>query len=82
MKTSAFVPSNAVEGVAFINRWCRKCRRDLVSNGTKTQDEASDQDQCPILAASFVGEVYEWVIGTEGPKCTAFDAVERDHDHP
>ena len=57
-----YEPSNGTEGECFILGWCCKCARDLDCNGTVHAEgrEASDDDWCPILAASFRGEAVEW----------------------
>lgn len=71
-------PSNGTEGHAFIESWCGECERDKEMNGTcfAAGREPTDDDWCPILAASFRGEAKEWQYDKEGqPCCTAFLSI-------
>jgi hypothetical protein len=60
-------PLRGTEGMDFIAKWCGLCAKD-------------DNDDCPILAASFVYEVddpkypNEWRYERDEPICTAFRA--------
>lgn len=68
-----WTPSNGTEGEIFISEWCRNCGRDKVMNGTVWEEDAGDDDYCPILTASFCGEAKPWVYGADGqPTCTQF----------
>jgi hypothetical protein len=73
-----YEPANGTEGEAFHEEWCCKCARDKEMNGTCHAEgrEATDEDWCPILAASFRGEATQWIYSAEGcPICTEFVAV-------
>lgn len=58
-------PSNGTEGVAFIERFCGRCARDV-------------NHDCPILAATFAFDIgeddypREWIQDDAGARCTAF----------
>lgn len=68
-----WVPSNGDEGGIFWSEWCANCERDKVMNGTVWEQDAGDDDYCPILAASFSGKATQWVYATDGqPTCTGF----------
>lgn len=67
-----YIPSNGTEGYSFIEQWCCRCERDKPSSQGVPFDECSDDDLCPILAASFRGEAKEWVYGQYGPMCMNF----------
>jgi hypothetical protein len=68
-----FMPSNSCDGEAFWAAQCNLCERDKVMNGTVDQDDAGDDDFCPILGASFCGEAVEWREMPDGEcKCVAF----------
>lgn len=69
-----YIPSNGMEGEAFICGWCANCARDAICNGSKSAfDDCADEDLCSILAASFRGEAKEWVEHEDGStECTAF----------
>jgi hypothetical protein len=68
-----WVPSNGAEGELFWSEWCARCGRDKVMNGTVWEEDAGDDDYCPILGASFRGEATQWVYGADGqPTCSQF----------
>jgi hypothetical protein len=67
-------PSNGIEGAAFEFAWCQRCKADA------DWDYGSG---CPILANVCAYQIddpkypKEWrEDGPEGPRCTAFDAIE------
>lgn len=76
-----WAPSNGTEGEIFHEGWCCRCARDRVMNGKVHQDQAGEEDYCPILCASFTtheGPV-EWREIQVGPgpfdcryECTSF----------
>jgi hypothetical protein len=58
-------PANGTEGEIFIESFCVRCWHDR-------------NEDCPILAASFIGQVPEWEMDDDGEntRCTHFqDAV-------
>ena len=67
--SDSYQPSNGTEGIAFINRWCDRCKRD------------TPEDQCPIIGDTMAfnpGDPRypkEWVYEAPNgiPECTAFD---------
>lgn len=70
-----YTPSNGDEGHAFISKWCERCERDKVVNGTCHAEGRTpgDDDWCPIVGASFRGEAVEWRrLETGGTTCMAF----------
>ena len=67
--STPYIPSNASEGMAFIERFCQHCERDRVANGTVLDDIATQADYCPILTATFRGPVKEWIYGNDGEPC-------------
>lgn len=75
-----WTPSNGTEGSAFHEAYCCNCRRDRVMNGEVTDFEATEDDYCPILGASFRGEAVEWREEEDGVSCIAF--VEKGQDLP
>lgn len=66
--TELYHPSSGTEGMDFIAKWCARCARD------KNED-------CPILAASFCGQVDEWRYERGEPVCTEFTAIDKN-DQP
>lgn len=58
-------PANGTEGYAFIAMFCETCWHDR-------------NEDCPILAASFMGQVPEWVMDDdyENARCTSFTEKE------
>lgn len=71
-----WTPSNGTEGWIFIDAWCTRCRRDKVCNGQVSDDDAGDEDLCPILGASFRDEAAEWQYDANGqPCCTAYEPL-------
>jgi hypothetical protein len=72
MADELYLPSNGTEGYSFLEAMCGNCARDAEMNGTKPYDECGDDDYCEIIAASFRGQVKEWVIRDGEPTCTAF----------
>ena len=68
-------PSNGTEGMAFMDRFCDRCRRDEAYR-------LDEGDSCLIAAATMVfqedeaGYPREWVYGPFGPCCTAFEPME------
>jgi len=79
MKTSVlspYMPSNGTEGSIFLERFCSRCERDKVVNGSATLEEA-DKDPsvwCDILSRSYIdSEIPEWRLDhNNSPFCTAF----------
>lgn len=67
-----YQPSNGTEGAMFINAWCRRCQRDKAMREGADFDECDDNELCEIIAASFRGQVKEWIEDDSGPRCTAF----------
>lgn len=66
-------PSNDSIGQSFIAGECARCERDKVMNGTVDDDDAGDDDLCPILGASFRGEAVEWRrMPDRSIRCLAF----------
>ncbi len=59
MGAQAYRPASGTEGMDFISKWCGRCSLD-------------DNDDCPILAASFIGSVEEWRYERGEPICTGF----------
>lgn len=55
-----WIPSNGTEGEMFLYKWCLNCARDKAMRGDKRYDECDDDELCPIIAASFLGEAVEW----------------------
>jgi hypothetical protein len=58
-------PANGTEGYSFIEEFCVRCWYDR-------------NEDCPILAASFIHQVKEWICEEDGSdsRCTQFhDAV-------
>ena len=56
-------PSNGTEGMIFMEAFCDRCA-------------VNHDGDCEILAASFMGQVPEWLHDEHGlPCCTAFKAV-------
>ena len=70
-------PSNGSEGMDFMSYFCERCVRDQAY-----QRSDGEQEGCPIAAAAFAYEVSdpeyprEWIADEQGPRCTAFEAVE------
>jgi hypothetical protein len=58
-------PSNGTEGTGFIESFCVRCWHDR-------------NEDCPILAASFIDQVPEWVCEDDGSNahCTQFKEKE------
>jgi hypothetical protein len=58
-------PSNGTEGEWFINSFCDLCWNDR-------------NEDCPILAASFLGQVPEWIEEDDGTiqRCTQYTLKE------
>ena len=73
--TDAYRPSNGDEGIAFMAEWCDRCTHDAAF-------QAGTGDGCPIVARTMALQVddprypAEWVAGDDGPRCTAFEAVD------
>jgi hypothetical protein len=70
-------PSNGSEGMDFIARFCRHCKRD--ARFRETQD---GRGGCPIVAATFCYPTTdpkypkEWIEDDDGARCTAFEAID------
>jgi len=56
-------PTSGTEGMDFIGKWCGRCARDA-------------NDDCPILAASFMRAVDEWHYERGEPVCAEFEAAD------
>ena len=73
--TDPYRPSNGVEGIAFMDRWCDRCTHDAAF-------QAGTGDGCEIVARTMALRVddprypAEWVEDDEGPRCTAFELKE------
>lgn len=67
-----YKPSNSDEGYAFLGYWCANCQRDKAMREGADFDECDDNELCEIIAASFRGQVKEWIEDDSGPRCTAF----------
>lgn len=67
-----YLPSNDSEGADFFDCWCRRCARAKAMREGAAFDECDDNELCPIIAASFLVPVAEWVEDDYGPRCTAF----------
>ena len=67
-----FQPANGSEGAEFMNTWCRRCQRDKSMREGADFDECDDNELCDIIAASFRGQVKEWIEDDSGRRCTAF----------
>ena len=68
----AYRPSNGSEGMAFIARWCDRCR---------CGDDG--EEGCPILSATMAFQLFdpedpsEWRWNERsGARCTAFEALD------
>ena len=61
--TALYRPANGTEGMDFMGRWCSRCTGDA-------------NEDCPILAASFCGEVPQWRYEHGEPACTDFAAAD------
>lgn len=78
MSETPYRPSNGTAGESFYARWCCLCARDKVMNGTVDVDAASDEDMCPIIAATLRHDIThpdypkEWVRRDGVPTCTAY----------
>ena len=66
-RAERYRPANGTEGDLFQSHWCAGCERDR------------DGD-CPILAATMAYDIDdvayppEWIVGRDGPECTAYVA--------
>lgn len=70
-----YMPSSGTEGACFHEAWCCQCERDKELNGTCEAERraATEDDWCPIVAASYRDEAVEWRILPDGTtKCIAF----------
>ena len=67
-----FIPANGSEGADFLDTWCRRCARDKAMRDGADFDECDDNELCQIIAASFRGEVAEWIYKDGEPTCTTF----------
>lgn len=58
-------PASGTEGVYFMAEFCDICWHDR-------------NEDCPILAASFLGQVPEWIMDDDytNERCTAFTEKE------
>ncbi|WP_018407895.1 hypothetical protein [Methylocystis rosea] len=72
-----FRPSNGSEGLAFMERFCDRCRRD-----DAFQRDPQNNDGCEIVANTMAltidDERYpsEWTFDADGrPVCTAFEPI-------
>ncbi len=75
-----YLPSNSSEAEIFFTTWCRRCQRDKAMRELADFDECDDNELCEIIAASFRGQVKEWIEDESGPRCTAF--IEAGHEVP
>lgn len=73
-----YQPSGGTEGEIFFNSWCRYCARDKSMNGSKDMDDCDPEDLCEIIGRTMAFDPdhdeypREWVMGENGPCCTAF----------
>lgn len=72
-----YLPASGTEGADFFDRWCSNCARDKAMREGEPIEECDDNELCEIIAASFRGQVPEWIEDENGPRCTAF--VRGDH---
>lgn len=69
-------PSNGTEGEAFITHWCGQCERS--GRPGKPDDAGHELMGCSIVGRTMYYDIddaeypREWVVGEDGPKCTAF----------
>ena len=76
MNPEKYRPSNGTEGEGFISAWCGKCER---SGGPgKPCDAGHELIGCSIVGRTMAFDIedteypVEWVLGKDGPECTAF----------
>ena len=68
-----WIPNNGTASDEFQERWCARCARDREMNGTVPSADATDEDWCPIIVASFRDEAVEWRELENGKTiCAAF----------
>jgi hypothetical protein len=70
-----YMPSNGTEGMCFQEAWCCECAKDNEMNGSCHEEgrDATDEDYCPILNASYRDEAEEWRELPDGRTvCIAF----------
>lgn len=69
--TEKYRPGSGTEGDCFFAAWCYKCARH-------PEEEDDDVERCEIIYQTFLypatDEQYpkEWIVGKNGPECTAF----------
>jgi hypothetical protein len=73
MPGEQWTPSNSDVGYSFLSQECGNCQRDKAMRDGAPLEECDDNDVCPIIAASFLGEAVEWRRMPDGEiKCIAF----------
>lgn len=76
--TEPYRPSNGTDGELFMSRFCDRCKHD--AKFRETQDA---EDGCPIIVRAFAyltdepGYPTEWIEDDQGPRCTAFERIEK-----
>lgn len=68
-----WIPSNGTEGYSFLEQACGNCARDKAMREGVEFENCDDNEVCPIIAASFMGEAVEWRRLENGEvMCTSF----------
>jgi len=74
-----YIPSNGCEGDIFIDSWCARCTRDRAMREGISELDCNDDELCPIIRRSYIGQAVEWRRDDEGKTfCVSFvDASSR-----
>ena len=74
-------PSNATEGLGFMDPWCRLCARDRAMREGEPVEECDDTERCDIIVRTMAYKVTDpeypdaWRYTERGPICAAFVPV-------